>query len=70
MLDPNFDPYQELIDCRIELEQLKQNFLGLVNTHNALNRRWHALKIETDQLRRYQQQLQSELAEIKHTKNL
>ena len=61
--------YQELIDCRIELDQVKTNFLGLIHTHNALNRRCHHLKIEIDQLRQWQQQLQAELAEIRHTKN-
>ncbi len=67
MIDPNFDPYQDLIDCRLEIENLKQNFLGLIHTHNQLNRRCHSLKIEIDQLRKYQQQLQAELAEILHS---
>jgi hypothetical protein len=67
MIDPNFDPYQELIDCRTEVEVLKQNFLSLIHTHNQMNRRCHLLKIEIDQLRKYQQQLQAELAEIKHS---
>lgn len=37
MLDPHFDPYQELIDLRIEFMVLTQNLQSLIEAHNRIN---------------------------------
>jgi regulator of replication initiation timing len=59
MLDPNWDPYQELIDLRVEVEMMKANFQVLIHSHNKLNH-------ENTRLRKWQQEQQAELLELRH----
>jgi hypothetical protein len=59
MLDPNWDPYQELIDLRVEVELQKANFQVLIHSHNKLNH-------ENNRLRKWQQEQQQELLELRH----
>jgi hypothetical protein len=59
MIDPNFDPMQELIDLRIELELVKANISTLISAHNAINR-------ENVKLRRWQTEMQQDLLELRH----
>jgi|APGre2960657404_1045060.scaffolds.fasta_scaffold35707_5 predicted nuclease with TOPRIM domain len=59
MIDPGFDPYQELIDLRVELELIKANFQLLIHSHNKLNH-------ENNRLRKWQQEQQQELLELGH----
>jgi hypothetical protein len=56
LIDSNFDPYQELIDLRVELEILKANQKTLMNAHNRLN---HRLERQL----KWQQEQQEDLAE-------
>ncbi len=66
MFDPNFDPYQELIDCRIEIEQLKINQMKMVNSHNRLQENFYKLHNEVTRLRTWQQGFQIEISELRH----
>jgi hypothetical protein len=59
MIDPGFDPYQELIDLRVEVELQKANFQVLIHSHNKLNH-------ENNRLRKWQQEQQAELLELRH----
>jgi hypothetical protein len=59
LIDSNFDPYQELIDLRVELEILKANQKTLMNAHNRLN---HRLERQL----KWQQEQQEDLAELRY----
>ena len=59
MIDPNFDPMQELIDLRVEVELIKSNISTLINAHNAVNR-------ENVKLRRWQTEMQQDILELRH----
>jgi hypothetical protein len=59
MIDSGFDPYQELIDLRVEVELLKANFQVLIHSHNKLNH-------ENNRLRKWSQEQQQELLELRH----
>jgi uncharacterized protein YdcH (DUF465 family) len=59
MIDSGFDPYQELIDLRVELELLKANFQIVIHSHNKLNH-------EITRLRKWAQEQQQELLELRH----
>jgi len=59
MIDPTFDPMQELIDLRVELELIKANISTLIQAHNAVNR-------ENVKLRRWQTEMQQDLLELRH----
>ena len=59
MFDPNFDPYQELIDLKVELELIKANFQILIHSHNKLNH-------ENNRLRKWMQEQQQDLLELRH----
>lgn len=59
MIDPNFDPYQELIDLRVEVEIAKSNFLTVIHSHNRLNH-------ENARLRKWLTEQQQELFELRH----
>ena len=59
MIDPAFDPYQELIDLRVEVELQKANFQILIHSHNKLNH-------ENNRLRKWSQEQQQELLELRH----
>lgn len=66
MIDPTFDPYQELIDLRIEFAVMTQNFQGLVDAHNRVN---HLVANQTrEQLKqlKFIQQQQQLIAELSH----
>lgn len=59
MIDSNFDPYQELIDLRVEIELQKANFQIVIHSHNKLNH-------ENNRLRKWLQEQQQELLELRH----
>ena len=59
MIDPNWDPYQELIDLRVEVELIKANFQVLIHSHNKLNH-------ENTRLRKWLQEQQEELLKVTH----
>ena len=59
MIDPGFDPYQELIDLRVEVELMKANFQVLIHSHNKINH-------ENNRLRKWSQEQQAELLELGH----
>lgn len=59
MIDSNFDPYQELIDLRVEVELIKANFQVLIHSHNKLNH-------ENTRLRKWLQEQQEELLKVTH----
>ena len=59
MIDPGFDPYQELIDLRVEVEMMKANFQVLIHNHNKINH-------ENNKLRKWTQEHQAELLELRH----
>lgn len=59
MFDPNFDPMQDLIDLRVEIELMKANFQILIHSHNKLNH-------ENNRLRKWSQEQQQELLELRH----
>jgi hypothetical protein len=59
MIDPGFDPYQELIDLRVEVELMKANFQVLIHSHNKINH-------ENNRLRKWTQEQQQELLELRH----
>jgi regulator of replication initiation timing len=59
MFGSEFDPYQELIDLRVELEMIKANFQVLIHSHNKIN-------YENTRLRKWSQEQQAELLELRH----
>jgi hypothetical protein len=59
MIDPAFDPLQELIDLRVEVELIKANFQVLIHNHNKINH-------ENNRLRKWTQEHQAELLELRH----
>jgi len=59
MIDPGFDPYQELIDLRVEVELMKANFQIVIHSHNKINH-------ENNRLRKWLQEYQQELVELRH----
>jgi predicted nuclease with TOPRIM domain len=59
MIDPSFDPYQELIDLRVEVELQKANFQILIHQHNRINH-------ENNRLRKWLQEQQEELLRLRH----
>jgi hypothetical protein len=59
MFDNNFDPYQELIDLRVELELQKANFQIVIHSYNRINH-------ENVKLRKWLQEQQQELLELGH----
>lgn len=59
MIDTNWDPYQELIDLRVEVEIAKSNFQVLINSHNRINH-------ENARLRKWLTEQQQELFELRH----
>jgi regulator of replication initiation timing len=59
MIDPGFDPYQELIDLRVEVEMMKANFQVLIHNHNKISH-------ENNKLRKWTQEQQQELLELRH----
>ena len=59
MIDPGFDPYQELIDLRVEVELMKANFQILIHSHNKLNH-------ENTRLRKWLTEQQEELLKVTH----
>ena len=60
MIDPSFDPYEELIALRREVDSLKSNFHALIHRYNMINHEVHGLK-------KYQQEQQQDLAELRHS---
>ena len=63
MIDSGFDPYQELIDLRVEVELMKANFQVLIHSHNKINH-------ENTRLRKWTQEHQAELLELRHLVNV
>ena len=59
MIDPAFDPYQELIDLRVEIEMMKANFQVLLHSHNKINH-------ENNRLRKWLQESQHEYLQLRH----
>jgi hypothetical protein len=59
MFDPNIDPLQDLIDLRVEVELIKANFQIMIHSHNKVNH-------ENNRLRRWSQEQQQELLELRH----
>lgn len=66
MIDPNFDPYQELIDLRVECMVLSQNFHALIDAHNRINRLVANQTREQVKQLKYIQQQQQLIAELSH----
>lgn len=66
MIDPNWDPYQQLIDIKIDLSVMNENFAALVDAHNRMNRLVaNQTKEQLKQLK-YIQQQQQLIAELTH----
>jgi hypothetical protein len=66
MLDPNFDPYQDLIDLHIEVEMLKTNQQTLLQGHNRMNHLVMNQQKELLKQLKYIQQQQVLIAELSH----
>lgn len=59
MFDPNFDPMQELIDLKVEIELIKANFQIMIHSNNKLNH-------ENKRLHKWIQEQQQDLLELRH----
>jgi hypothetical protein len=59
MFGSDWDPYQELVDLRVELELIKANLQVIIHSHNKLNH-------ENTRLRKWSQEQQQELLELRH----
>jgi hypothetical protein len=66
MLDPNFDPYQDLIDLHVEIEMLKTNQQTLLQGHNRMNHLVMNQQKELLKQLKYIQQQQALIAELSH----
>lgn len=66
MIDPNFDPYQQLIDIKIDLSMMNENFAALVDAHNRMNHLVAKQSMEQLKQLKYIQQQQALIAELTH----
>jgi len=66
MLNPNLDPYQDLINLEIRCTVLEADFERMKQAHNNLAQRHQLLELEHRKLRTWQQQQQIQLAKITH----
>jgi hypothetical protein len=67
MIDPDFDPYQDLINLHLEVEMLKSNQQVLLQGHNRMNHLVASQQKELLKQLKYIRQQQIEIAELYHT---
>ena len=66
MLDPDFDPYQDLINLHLEVEMVKSNQQVLLQGHNRMNHLVMNQQKELLKQLKYIQQQQALIAELSH----